>query len=198
MEKKAITNLKLNTVITNRWSPRSFSDKAIEKEKIQQFFEAARWAPSAFNVQPWSFMVGIKGDETWQKIFESLVEFNQMWAINAPVLVVAVGAKVREADGQENVTWQYDLGQAAAYLTIQAYTDGLVMHQMGGFDQAKLVESFNLPENYHPVSVSAVGYQDVADKLPHPLDQLEKGERSRKPLSEIVFSETFGKTSRVI
>jgi nitroreductase len=198
MEKKAITNLKLNTIIENRWSPRSFSDKAVEKEKIQQFFEAARWAPSAYNDQPWRFIVGIKGDETWQKIFDSLVEFNQMWAVNAPVLVVAVGAELREVNGEKNGTWQYDVGQAMAYLTIQAYDDGLVMHQMGGFDPAKVVESFNLPKNYIPLSVSALGYQDVSEKLPAPLNKMEKGERSRKPLSELVFSGVFGNTSESV
>jgi len=198
MEKKAITNLKINTIIENRWSPRSFSGKAIEQEKIQRFFEAARWAPSAYNEQPWRFIVGVKGDETWQMIFESLVEFNQMWAVNAPVLVVAVGSNVREVNGEANGTWHYDVGQAVGYLTIQAYTDGLVMHQMGGFDPAKLVESFKLPEKYFPLSVSALGYQDVAEKLPANLEKLERGERSRKPLSELVFSGTFGKMSELV
>ncbi len=198
MEKKAITNLKINTIIKNRWSPRSFLDKSVEKEKIQHFFEAARWSPSAYNEQPWRFIVGLKGDETWQKIYDSLVEFNQMWAVNAPVLVVAVGATAREASGDANLSWQYDVGQAVAYLTIQAYTDGLVMHQMGGFDPGKIIEVFSLPENYYPLSVSALGYQDVADKLPKPLYDLEKGDRSRKALSDVVFSGVFGKTSAAI
>ncbi len=191
MEKPAITTLDIHPVIKNRWSPRSFSDKAVSSEQLQRILEAARWAPSSFNEQPWRFIVGIKGDETYNKLYDSLVEFNQIWAGNAPVLVLAIGKKT-SAKGEENSVYQYDVGQSMAYITLQAETEGLKSHQMGGFSKTKARNVFNIPEDFEPMVMSAIGYQDEPEKLKPNFASMEKQPRVRKALSELVFSERHG------
>ncbi len=190
MEKPAITTLDIHPVIKNRWSPRSFSDKAVSEEQLQRILEAARWAPSSFNEQPWRFIVGIKGDETYKKLYDCLVEFNQIWAGNAPVLVLAIGKKT-SAKGQENTVYQYDVGQSMAYITLQAETEGLRSHQMGGFSKTKARELFNIPEDFNPMVMSAIGYQDEPDKLKPDFANMEKQPRERKPIEEIVITGSF-------
>lgn len=191
MEKPAITALDIHPVIKNRWSPRSFSDKAVSSEQLQRILEAARWAPSSFNEQPWRFIVGIKGDETYSKLYDCLVEFNQIWAGNAPVLVLAIGKKT-SAKGEENTVYQYDVGQSMAYITLQAEAEGLKSHQMGGFSKTKARDLFNIPEDFNPMVMSAIGYQDEPEKLKPDFANMEKQPRARKPLSELVFSKKHG------
>ncbi len=191
MEKPAITTLNIHPVIKNRWSPRSFSDKSVSTEQLQRILEAARWAPSSFNEQPWRFIVGIKGDETWGKLHECLVEFNQIWAGNAPVLALAIGKKT-SAKGGENSVYQYDVGQSMAYITLQAEAEGLRSHQMGGFGKSKARELFDIPEDFDPMVMSAIGYQDEPEELRPNFADMEKQPRERKHLSELVFTESFG------
>ena len=193
MKKPAITTIDIHPVIKNRWSPRSFSDKAITTEQLQRIFEAARWAPSSFNEQPWRFIVGIKGDDTWNKLHESLVEFNQIWAGNAPVLALAIGKKT-SAKGEKNAVYQYDVGQSMAYITLQAEAEGLRSHQMGGFSRTKARELFNIPEDFEPMVMTAIGYQDEADKLKPDFADMEKQPRARMPLEELVFAEKHGQS----
>ncbi|NLF44171.1 MAG: nitroreductase, partial [Bacteroidales bacterium] len=177
-------------------SPRAFSPKPVEKEKLQSMIEAARWSPSAFNGQPWRFIVGIKGKgKTYEKIRESMVDFNQIWSITAPVLIVAVGKKVVDANNKPNDSWQYDIGQSMAYLTMQAMDMGLYAHQMTGLSREKLAELFNVPETYEPFSVIAVGYIGDAAQLPEDFQKMERAERSRLPYNELVFEERFGQSS---
>ncbi len=191
MKKPAITTLNIHPVIKNRWSPRSFSDKAVSSEQLQRILEAARWAPSSFNEQPWRFIVGVKGDETYNKLYDCLVEFNQIWAGNAPVLVLAIGKKT-SAKGEENSVYQYDVGQSMAYITLQAEAEGLKSHQMGGFSKTKARELFNIPEDFDPMVMSAIGYQDEPEKLRPNFADMEKQPRARKSLDELVFSVTYG------
>lgn len=197
MENKEATNkYPVLDIIKKRWSPRAFSQKPVEKEKLQSLIEAARWSPSAFNGQPWRFIVGIKGKgKTYEKIRESLVEFNQIWSITAPVLIVAVGQKVVDAINKPNDSWQYDTGQSMAYLTMQAMDMGLYTHQMTGLSREKLAELFDVPETYEPFSVIAVGYIGDAGQLPEDFQKMEKAERSRLPYNELVFEERFGQSS---
>lgn len=197
MKKPAITNKTIHPLIKNRWSPRSFDSRPVETEKLQRIFEAARWAPSAFNEQPWRFAVGIKGDNTWKKIFESLAEWNQQWAVNAPVLIMAIGQKSYIKTGKANEVFKYDTGQSVAYLTLQAYEEGLVMHQMGGFSKEKAVELLTIPEGFEPLTVSAIGYQAPPEKLPEEFEKLEHGQRSRISLKELVFADSFGNPSNL-
>ena len=192
MENPAKNNFPIYPLIRLRWSPRAFSDKPVEKEKLQSLFEAARWAPSSMNEQPWRFIVGQKGDTTWEKIHDALVEFNQNWATRAPVLVVNLGKKTFTYKGRENVTYHYDTGQAVAFLVIEAVNQGLVAHQMGGFHAEKLVEFLDIPEDFKPISVTAIGYQGDPETLPADLYKSEFRERERRPLEEQVFSAKFG------
>lgn len=191
MEKPAITSLEIHPVIKNRWSPRSFSKQPVNNDQLARIFEAARWAPSSFNEQPWRFIVGIKGDDTYEKLYECLVEFNQIWAQTAPVLMLAVG-NTMSSKGEENTVFRYDVGQSMAYLTLQAEAEGLRSHQMGGFSKEKARELFNIPDDHEPLVMTAIGYQDSADKLRPNFAEMEKQPRSRKPFDEFVFGADFG------
>jgi nitroreductase len=189
----------LHELIEKRYSPRAFSNEAVEEEKIISLLEAARWSPSSMNEQPWRFIVGVKGEgETYEKIYNALFEQNQGWAKNAPVLILAVAKEFNDRSKQNNRYAEYDLGQAIAHLTIQATSLNLYLHQMGGFDPDKADKLFNIPEGYTPMSVIAIGYLGNIDSLPEQLKVREKAKRNRKELSELVFDESFGHTSRLI
>ncbi len=192
MDKPANTNFDIHPLLTKRWSPRAFSREPVEREKLQRIFEAARWSPSASNEQPWSFIIGFEGDETFRQIFESLVEFNQLWVKTAPVLVVAIGRKVSVKSGKHNEYYRYDVGQALAHLTIQATSEGMFVHQMGGFDAKQLSGSFEIPEDHEAITVFTVGYQGDYKEL-HPNHQkLELADRIRKSQEDFIYSGKFG------
>ena len=190
MEKPAVTELDIHPVIKRRWSPRSFDPvKAVEKEKIDRFLEAARWAPSGFNEQPWRFIVGVRGGQTWNKIVSTLVDFNQKWAQHAGVLVMTLSGKTLSKNGKPNTSYRYDAGGSVAYMTFQAVSDGLVTHQMGGFSKDKAIEVFGLAENLEPQTVIAIGYQDEPDKLKEAgMRDSETAPRMRRPVSELVLA----------
>ncbi len=175
-------------VILHRWSPRAFSDRAISGEELKTLFEAARWAASSFNEQPWRFIVGRKGDETYQKIFDSLVEFNQGWAISAPVLMLSVGSRTFAHNGSPNHHALHDTGAATAYLALQATAQGMHTHSMGGFDREKVRAALAIPDAYEIGAVTAIGYLGDVNALPDPIRALETAPRKRKPLPEFTFS----------
>ncbi len=191
MKKPANTSLNIHPIIKKRWSPRTFADKPVEKEKIQRIFEAGRWAPSSFNEQPWRFMVGFQGDATWGKLHECMVEFNQLWAGKAPVLLLAIGNK-KSVKGGENAVYEYDVGQSMAYITFQLEEEGLVAHQMGGFSKDKAIELFSIPDDHTPFVMMAIGYHGKLENLNKDFQEMEKAPRDRKPLSELVFADKFG------
>lgn len=198
ISKEASTRVDIHQLLKNRWSPRAFSDKPVEKEKLERIFEAARWSPSASNEQPWYFIMGQKGDKTFDKIFDTLVEFNQLWVKTAPVAVVTVGRIHLLKSGKPNPWYRYDVGQSVAHLTFQAAHEGLWVHQMGGFDEIKAKELFSIPESFEAVTVFALGYMGDYTVL-HPNQQkLELAVRERKPVSDFLFSDTFGKKSELI
>ena len=196
MNKPTPNNHSINDMIKKRWSPRAFSEKPVEEEKLASIFEAARWAPSAFNEQPWRFIVGQKGSETYEKILQSLVEWNQQWAGKAPVLVLNIAAKTFSHNGKANDVAQYDLGQAVAFMILEAVNQGLISHEMSGFDAKKSAELFAIPDNFQAVSVTAIGYYGDADSLPKDMFQSEMEERKRRNLNETVFSGKFGEASK--
>jgi nitroreductase len=181
----------VHPLIAARWSPRAYDTKPVESEKLQRIFEAARWTASANNLQPWYFMVGLKGDEVYQKIVDSLVEFNQMWAINAPVLVLAI-AKTTNAKGEPNKSYAYDLGQSVAMLSLQAMEEGIYTHQMGGFDASAVTLALEIPEDYKILVAFTLGYPGDAGILHPNLQKLEMSPRSRRSVSESVFTGSFG------
>lgn len=175
-------------IFHERWSPRSFSDRAVSRESLAKVFEAARWAASSYNEQPWRFLVGRRGSATYDKIFESLGEFNQKWARTAPVLILGAALTHFSHNKTPNRFALYDLGAAASYMTLEAASLGLATHQMAGFDQDKARELLGVPADYLIGSVIALGYQDDPEKLgDQTLIEREVSPRERKPLREFVF-----------
>ena len=172
----------------NRHSPRAFTDQTVTEAQMLSLFEAARWAPSTSNNQPWRFAYALRDEPAFTAIFDALVEFNQIWAGKAGALVVVASASTKtNAEGETTAmpNHQFDTGTAWGYLALQAHLDGLVAHAMGGFDAAKLAQAVALPEGYVIHAVVAVGYHGEIEALP---DRMHKGEvpNGRKPLSETV------------
>ena len=198
MNKDAKTSFPINELARQRWSPRAFRDKPVEKEKLISMFEAARWSASGGNEQPWNFLVGIDHDETWQKIFSTLNEGNQEWNHHVPVLIMAIGNRISSWDGNISPVFQYDTGQSVAHLSIEAMNQGLFVHQMGGFSTDKAREIFEIPDTHDPLTVIAAGYIGDPGSLPEKLKQREFLERKRKELGEIVFSDKFGEKAKII
>lgn len=193
MHKPAATQHPVHELIRERWSPRAFSEKAVSPEILQSLFEAARWAPSSSNEQPWVFLVGSKGDgDTFQRILGTLVEFNQTWAKHAPVLVIAVSQLAFAKSGQPNRNAFYDTGAAVSQLTTEATCRGLFVHQMAGFDPRKAVEAFAIPNGWEPIAVFALGYAGDPQTLPDTLRERELAPGKRKPLHEFVMSGNWG------
>ncbi|MCD4735357.1 MAG: nitroreductase family protein [Bacteroidales bacterium] len=192
MKKTAKTNYDIHPILKKRWSPRAFLDKEIQPEIIKRVLEAARWSPSASNEQPWSYIVGFRADMTYSRIYDSLVEFNQLWAKFAPVLFLSLANK-HNHKFRDNDYYLYDVGQSVAHLTFQAMHEGLYVHQMGGFDDVIIKQGFNIPEYFIPVTVVAIGYIGDPEILHPNLKKLEEAERERKRVADFVFGDDFGK-----
>jgi len=184
---KAQTSVPVHEIIATRRSPRSFNETAsISNEDLTAILEAARWAASAFNGQPWRFFVGKRGDEVFTQILSSLVEFNQSWAKNSSSLILVAGKTIR-GDGSIHADYQYDCGLAVAQLVIEAHHRGLIAHQMTGFDKAVAQEVLSIAPELIPVVVIAIGTQDAPEKLAGPLLERETAKRERLALSELVI-----------
>lgn len=182
----ADTSAPLLGALVERWSPRAYDpDAEVSTETLRTIFEAARWAPSANNVQPWRFIVARRGTDGFAKIHDTLLGFNQAWADSAAVLVVNLAETV-DAEGATRPWARYDLGQAVAHLTVQAQHEGLHTHQMGGFDTARLRAAFDLDERLEPVSITAIGVLGDAEALPDALREREQAPRVRRPLDDLV------------
>jgi nitroreductase len=198
LKKPAETSAPIHDLIRHRWSPRAFDARAVEPEKLRGLFEAARWASSSYNAQPWYFIVGTKDDpESYNRVLDSFVEFNQGWAKQAPVVALSV-AKLKFDDGKPNRHAFHDVGQASANLTIQAEALGLSVHQMAGIDPEKARKLFNIPADYEAVAGIALGYAGDPASLPEELRKRELAPRQRKPLDSFVFSGQWGKGSPVV
>jgi len=184
--KPALTETEIHTLLQNRWSGRAFDpERAIEKEKITALAEAARWAPSSMNAQPWRFIaVSRKEDAVWRAVKECLAASNQTWADQAPMLLV-VASETLFPDGKTNRWAAYDTGAAMMALSIEATHLGLMVHQMGGFNPERLREALAFPAHWELLAVAAIGYQLPKDKIPAPLLERELGERSRNPKDTI-------------
>lgn len=189
--KKANLDYPIHPLLASRWSPRAFNSKAVETEKLQRIFEAARWSASSSNLQPWYFLVGFNGDEVFAKIFNTLVEFNQLWVINAPVLALGI-VKTTNPKGAPNGYAGYDLGQAMAMLSLQAQHEGIYTHQMAGFDSDAAALAFEMPDDYKVMVAFTLGYRSDSMILHSSLQKLEESPRTRRPSSESVFTKEFG------
>jgi nitroreductase len=199
MKNPAPTEVPIHEIVRHRWSPRAFSEKIVAPEVLRSLFEAARWAPSSSNVQPWAYIVGTKDEkENFEKVLSTLVEFNQGWAKNAPVLAVSVAQVKNAKDGAPNRWAFHDVGSASAQLTTEASTRGLYVHQMAGLDPEKARKVFQIPEGWEAVAAMAIGYPGDPATLPEKLRERELAPRTRKPLSEFVMTGGWGHTASFV
>ena len=183
----AQTSAPVIDTIAERWSPRSFdADHTLPEGALRGIFEAARWAPSASNTQPWRFIVTRRGSESFARVAETLMGFNQQWAVNAAALIVNVANTV-DAEGKPLPWAEYDLGQAVSHLSVQATAEGFHVHQMGGFDRAAVAAAFGLAETQTPVSITALGRLGSADLLPDVLRERETAPRTRVDLDDLIL-----------
>lgn len=193
--KFAVTQVKIHDLIASRWSPRAFApDRAVSHDDLTALLEAARWAPSCYNDQPWRYIVCVKtADETaWQNALTAIAEKNRLWARNAPVLMLSVAMANFNHNGKPNRWAMYDTGAATLSLCLQANALGLSMHQMGGFDADKARQVFKLPYDCTPMAMIAVGYRAEADTLAEDFQGAELGERSRTPLRQQFYLGEWG------
>ncbi|HSE97566.1 MAG TPA: nitroreductase family protein [Blastocatellia bacterium] len=190
-EKPADTTHEISGIMKRRWSPRAFEEgRAVEREKVLQLLEAARWAPSCFNEQPWRYLVFDGSDpDAMQRAHACLSEGNA-WALKAPVLMLSVARDNFTRNEKPNRTAEHDVGLASENLVLQAVELGLAAHQMAGFDVERARAEFNIPEGFTILAMIAIGYpyHGEPEDLPGALREKEFARRSRKPLSEIAFA----------
>jgi len=198
-DKRASVQFPISEGIQIRWSPCAFSDQMVEKNKLQSLLEAARWAPSSFNEQPWSFIVATKEDpEEYQRILECLFEGNQAWAKNAPALIITVAKLNFDHNGKPNRHAFHDVGLSAGTLLTEATAQGLFVHQMAGFSFKKTRETFQIPDTHKPVTAIAIGYLGDPDTLPENIRKREISIRRRKSLEKFVFSGSWNQPSSLL
>ena len=198
-DKKIDTQEKIEDLLVKRWSGRTYdANRPITHEHIISLLEAARWAPSCYGDEPWRYIVCDKStnEAAWDNAFSCLAEGNQSWAVNAPMLILALANTVFSHNDNDNRWAQYDTGAASMSLCIQATSLGLMVHQMGGFSAEKATEIFSVPEQYIPMAMMAIGYQLAEDKITGELMQRESSERQRNPLAEQFFDGEWGKPIR--
>ena len=199
MEKPAGAAHPIHDVIARRWSPRAFDERPVEQETLKSLFEAARWAPSSNNEQPWRFIVASKETSTdYDRLFACLVEGNRKWAFRAPVLILSVASLLFEDDGKPNRHALHDTGMAAENFVLQATALGLQAHQMAGFDTQKARETCLIPTGFDPVAMIALGYPGDPAVLPDYLREREIKPRERQPIGDFVFSIKWGQMSPLV
>ena len=194
MEKPAPTDHPVHELLRRRWSPRAFAPRPVEAEKLASLFEAARWAPSSFNGQPWHYIVATRDDQAaFERLLNCLRPQNIQWAQHAPVLIIAVAQLSLGEDRGPNRHAFHDVGLANENLVLQAVALGLVSHQMAGFFPDKARETFDIPEGYEAVTAIAVGYPGNPEDLPPETRARELQPRERRPLREFVFTDGWGR-----
>ena len=177
--------------ISERWSPRSFAPLTISEGELETLFEAARWAASSFNEQPWRFIIATRSEPSFNLLASCLVEANH-WAVNAPVLFLSIAHRNFTKNGTENRHAWHDVGLAVGSISIQAAAMGLQLHQMAGFSPELARRHFSIPDDFDPVAMTALGRPGDPQQLPEELRTAEIAQRGRRPLKELVFSGTFG------
>ncbi len=194
---RANTDHPVSEIIAKRWSARAFSTKPVEFSKLLSILEAARWAPSSRNEQPWRYIVFTSDNPEMLKKAQSVLKEINDYAKRAPILICAITKKLYSENGSPNRLHFHDLGAANENMFLEAFNQGLIMHEMGGFDVQKARDIFNVPEDYEVGIMIAIGYQDTYHVLPERLRQKAFTPRVRKPLSEIVFIEEIGNGIKV-
>ncbi|MFZ0213545.1 MAG: nitroreductase family protein [Candidatus Acidiferrales bacterium] len=199
MEKPADIQYPIHDILRRRWSPRAFSDRPVEPEVLRSLFEAARWAPSSGNSQPWHYLIARKEDTAeFDLMLHCLAEGNIAWCKDVPLLMFSVANLRWEKTGEPNRHAFHDVGQAAAQLTVEAVSRGLFVHQMGGILVEKIRETYGLPDGFEAVAGFAVGYPGDPDRLPEKLRVREIAPRTRKPIESFVFSGRWRETAPIV
>ncbi len=188
MKRTAPVSHPVHDIIAERHSPRCFAARAIDATTLASLFEAARWAPSSFNEQPWRFVIAPRGDkESFDRILDLLTPGNQGWAQTAAVLGVSTAKKTFTRNGKPNRHALHDVGLASALMAAQATAHGIGMHMMAGFDRERAQAELAIPEDFEPVAAFALGYPEEAENMPDSeRERLEKP-RQRKPLQDLLF-----------
>lgn len=186
------TEYDVDPLFPKRWSPRAMSGEEIEKEDLMKLFEAARWAPSSYNHQPWRFVYAMRNTEQWDSLFNLLAEPNKAWCKNAAALIVFVSQQNFEYNSKPNKTHKFSTGSAFENLALQATISGLVCHGMAGFDYEKAREELQIPEGYTVEAMAAIGKPGKKENLPEDLQESEV-QSGRKEISKIAFEGKFKK-----
>ncbi len=198
-DKKASTDHPIHELLAERWSPYGFEDRPVAEADLRSLFEAARWAASSYNEQPWSYLVATRENpEEFARLLSCLVEPNQAWAKAAPVLALGVVSLRFSRNNKENRAAVHDLGLAAGNLLVEATARGLSVHQMIGILPDKARELYQIPENSEVWTALAIGYKADPAKLPDALKERDLAPRQRKPLSEFVFAGKWGDPSPLV
>lgn len=199
MTKQASTDHPVHELIANRWSPYGFDDRDVSEDDIRSLFEAARWAASSYNEQPWRFIVAMKEHaDQFERLLSCLVEPNQAWAKSASVLVLTCTSLNFARNGKPNAAAVHDLGLAAATLSFEATSRGLSIHQMIGILPDRARELFEIPEGVQPLTAIAIGYAADPNNLAESFRQRDLAPRQRKPLTEFVFAHKWGEALELV
>lgn len=200
MDKPAPVDHPVHDLIRGRWSPRAFDpERPVTEDQLRSLLEAARWAPSCYNDQPWRFVVARREDsEDFARMMGCLASGNQVWARHAAVLLLAVAASDFRHNGKPNRWAHYDTGQAVAVLTVQASALGLRVHQMGGFSQDKAARELGVPADHTAMAAIAVGHPGAPEALPEDVRASELSPRKREPLAGLVFEGRWGERPRLL
>ena len=180
----------IHALLAERHSPYAFDpNREVSEADLKSLFEAARWSMSSYNAQPWRYIVGVKGrsQATWDRLYQVLVEGNQPWAVNAPVLALGIIEKNFEHNGKPNKAAAHDLGAASALLTVEATARGLVVHQMIGIEPEAAHAEFGLGDGQEALTGLAIGYEGSAEVIPEQYAERDLGERQRKSLADIIL-----------
>ena len=187
--KKAVTDYPILPILAERWSPYGFQKRPVSEADLRSLFEAARWAASSYNEQPWNYLVATRENSAeFERLLSCLVEANQVWAKKAPVLVLAIVSLHFSRNNQDNRAAVHDLGLAAGNLLAEATTRGLSVHQMIGILPDKAREIYHIPEHFEAWTAMAIGYKADPTELPDALRERDMAPRQRKPLNKFVFT----------
>ena len=199
MSKRANPDHPVHELVAERWSPYAFADRDVEEADLRALFEAARWAPSSYNEQPWSYVLAMRSDTSaFEALLSCLVEGNQVWARRAPVLALGLVRETFTRNDKPNAAAHHDLGLAAGNLLVEATVRGLVVHQMIGILPDRARDVYAIPAHSRALTALAIGYAGLPDDLPEGLRERDLAPRTRKPLGEFVFGGRYGEASPLV
>jgi nitroreductase len=199
MKKPAPTEQPVHPLIRERWSPYWFDGRALDESDLRAILEAARWAPSAYNEQPWSFIVAKRDDATeHERMVSCLVEGNRTWAREAPVLILGLTRRRFRRTEEANATCEHDLGLAAATLSLEATARGIFVHQMSGIEPERIREAYAIPDDVTPLTALALGYCAAPSAVPERYRDRQHRARERDPLASFVFGARWGRPSPLV